>query len=59
MQPTLKTRSRCALLVIALACLPVSTLRLSAQAIYGSIYGQVTDPSGASGNRIACGVIKQ
>jgi hypothetical protein len=46
MQSILKTRTRCAFLVIALACLP-STLPLSAQAIYGSIYGQVTDPSGA------------
>jgi hypothetical protein len=47
MQSILKTRTRCAFLVIALACLP-STLPLSAQAIYGSIYGQVTDPSGAA-----------
>ncbi|HXP10342.1 MAG TPA: carboxypeptidase-like regulatory domain-containing protein, partial [Acidobacteriaceae bacterium] len=43
----LKTRTRCAFLIVALAFLP-STLPLSAQAIYGSIYGQVTDPSGAA-----------
>ena len=45
MQSILKTRIGCALLVIALAS---STLPLSAQAIYGSIYGQVTDQSGAA-----------
>src|ERR1700732_5296278 len=48
MQSILKTRTRCALLVIALASLLATTLPLSAQAIYGSIYGQVTDPSGAA-----------
>jgi outer membrane receptor protein involved in Fe transport len=46
MQSILKTRTRCAFLIIALACLP--TIPLSAQAIYGSIYGQVTDQSGAA-----------
>ena len=46
MQSILKTRTRCAFLILALACL--STIPLSAQAIYGSIYGQVTDQSGAA-----------
>ena len=48
MQSLLKTRTRCALLVISLACLPVATISLSAQAIYGTIYGTVTDATGAA-----------
>ena len=48
MQSLLKTRTRCALLVISLACLPVATISLSAQAIYGSVYGTVTDATGAA-----------
>ena len=48
MQSLLKTRTRCALLVISLACLPVADIPLSAQAIYGNIYGPVTDPTGAA-----------
>ena len=48
MQSLLKTRTRCALLVISLACLPVADIPLSAQAIYGNIYGTVTDATGAA-----------
>ena len=48
MQSLLKTHTRCALLVISLAYLPVATISLSAQAIYGTIYGTVTDATGAA-----------
>jgi Carboxypeptidase regulatory-like domain len=45
MQFIFKTRTRCALVVIMLSGLSAPALR--AQAIYGSIYGQVTDQTGA------------
>src|SRR3984885_3091091 len=47
MQSTFTTRTRCAVMALVLACLPLSTLPLRGQAIYGSIYGQVTDQTGS------------
>src|SRR6202042_700505 len=47
MQPIHGMRTRCALLSLVLACFATLTLPLRGQAIYGSIYGQVTDQSGA------------
>lgn len=45
MQSIFETRTRCALVVIMMMGLSAPALR--AQAIYGSIYGQVTDQTGA------------
>jgi hypothetical protein len=42
-----RTRFRCLMAVIAVAIAGWSVKSVSAQAIYGSIYGQVTDSSGA------------
>jgi hypothetical protein len=47
MQPIRMMYARCAVIVVVLACLAVSTLPLPGQAIYGSIYGQVTDQTGS------------
>jgi hypothetical protein len=47
MQATCRARTRCVVTIIVLAFLGGSTLPLLGQAIYGSIYGQVTDSSGA------------
>src|SRR5258708_36695266 len=40
-------RTRCAMIAIVFICSAVSALPLYGQAIYGSIYGQVTDQTGA------------
>ena len=48
MQSRIKTCQLWALLSITLACFSLSTPPLLGQAIYGSIYGQVTDQSGAA-----------
>src|SRR3979409_1431177 len=42
-----RTHSRCLILVVAVVIASWSAARLRAQAIYGSIYGQVTDSPGA------------
>src|ERR1700723_1508913 len=47
MQSKVTTRTRCAVMALVLPFLPLSTLPLRGQAIYGSIYGQVTDPTGS------------
>ena len=47
MQSKVTTRTRCAVMALVLACLPLSTLPLRGLMIYGSIYGQVTDPTGS------------
>ena len=48
MYPISRTRTRCVIMIVALASLGGSSLPLLGQAIYGSIYGQVTDPTGAA-----------
>jgi hypothetical protein len=48
MHSTMKTRTRCALLVIAFVTLSVSTLPLQGRPLYGANYGQVTDQGGAA-----------
>jgi hypothetical protein len=48
MQAKCKTRTRCAIMILVLAFLGGASLPLLGQAIYGSIYGQVTDQSGAA-----------
>jgi Carboxypeptidase regulatory-like domain/TonB dependent receptor len=45
---TSEMRVKCLLIIISVACFTASTSNLSGQALYGSIYGQVTDPSGAA-----------
>src|ERR1700757_3739997 len=47
MQPICRMRTRCPMIAIVFLCLAALTVPLHGQAIYGSIYGQVTDQTGA------------
>src|SRR5229473_7848084 len=47
MLPICRMRTRCAMIAIVFICSAALALPLHGQAIYGSIYGQVTDQTGA------------